>query len=94
MRYLPHTPQEIAAVVRQGAAMGITKVRLTGGEPLVRKGIVKPDDVIVVNCSGHTFPVEKHLLDEGWARSVDLESDRLIDKEKDTMPIPQEERSS
>jgi cyclic pyranopterin phosphate synthase len=32
--------EEIAAVVRQGAAMGITKVRLTGGEPLVRKGIV------------------------------------------------------
>ena len=32
--------EEIAGVVRQGAAMGISKVRLTGGEPLVRKGIV------------------------------------------------------
>ncbi len=31
--------EEIAAVVRQGAAMGISKVRLTGGEPLVRRGI-------------------------------------------------------
>ncbi|HBG70938.1 MAG TPA: radical SAM protein [Bacteroidales bacterium] len=31
---------EIADVVRYGAGQGITKVRITGGEPLVRKGIV------------------------------------------------------
>jgi threonine synthase len=27
---------------------------------------------VVVNCSGHTFPVEKHILGEQWARQVDL----------------------
>ena len=32
--------------------------------------IIKPDDVVVINISGHTFPVEKHLLGEGWARTV------------------------
>lgn len=31
--------EEIAGVVAAAAGMGITKVRLTGGEPLVRKGI-------------------------------------------------------
>ncbi|MDH7489302.1 MAG: GTP 3',8-cyclase MoaA [Anaerolineae bacterium] len=31
--------EEIVRVVRVGAEMGITKVRLTGGEPLVRAGI-------------------------------------------------------
>lgn len=31
---------EIAEVVRVGARMGIRKVRLTGGEPLVRRGII------------------------------------------------------
>lgn len=31
----------IEAIVRAGAAAGINKVRLTGGEPLVRKGIVE-----------------------------------------------------
>jgi GTP 3',8-cyclase len=31
--------EEIAAIVRAGAELGITKVRITGGEPLVRLGI-------------------------------------------------------
>ena len=32
--------EEILAVVKKGVAKGITKVRLTGGEPLIRRGIV------------------------------------------------------
>jgi GTP 3',8-cyclase len=32
--------EEIAEVVKVGAGLGIKKVRLTGGEPLVRKGVV------------------------------------------------------
>ena len=38
---------------------------------LVSNGTIKPDDVVVVNCSGHTFPVEKFLLGDAWAQSVD-----------------------
>jgi threonine synthase len=37
---------------------------------LVSAGVVKPDDLVVVNCSGHTFPVEKHLLGDTWARNL------------------------
>ncbi|MGE5383661.1 MAG: GTP 3',8-cyclase MoaA [Omnitrophica WOR_2 bacterium] len=41
---LPHNEilsfEEICEVVETGAALGITKVRITGGEPLVRRGIV------------------------------------------------------
>jgi cyclic pyranopterin phosphate synthase len=32
--------EEIVQIVKEGVSRGITKVRLTGGEPLVRKGIV------------------------------------------------------
>lgn len=32
--------EEIVEVVREAISMGVTKVRITGGEPLVRKGIV------------------------------------------------------
>jgi cyclic pyranopterin phosphate synthase len=34
------TFEEVEDIVRAGVGMGITKVRLTGGEPLVRRGIV------------------------------------------------------
>jgi cyclic pyranopterin phosphate synthase len=33
------TYEEILRIVRVGAGLGITKVRVTGGEPLVRKGV-------------------------------------------------------
>lgn len=39
---------------------------------MISAGIVKPEDLVVVNCSGHTFPVEKHLLGDAWARSLDV----------------------
>ena len=43
----------------------------------VRAGIVKPSDTVVVNCTGHTMPVEKTILGEGWARNVVLSSQAL-----------------
>jgi threonine synthase len=39
---------------------------------LLNKGIIKRDEVVVVNCSGHTFPVEKHLLGEEWAMTIEV----------------------
>jgi len=39
---------------------------------LVSNGTIRPDDVVVVNCSGHTFPVEKFLLGDAWERSLDV----------------------
>lgn len=45
MAFLPQkqlmTDDELVSVVRAGAAMGIRKLRLTGGEPLVRPGLTK-----------------------------------------------------
>lgn len=39
---------------------------------LLSTGVIKRDEVVVVNCSGHTFPVEKHLLGDEWARTVEV----------------------
>jgi len=45
IKLIPHDEiisfEEIREIVRQGVRDGISKVRLTGGEPLVRKGIVE-----------------------------------------------------
>jgi len=41
---------------------------------LVRAGVIKPTDVVVVNCTGHTMPTEPFILGDNWARNVVLPS--------------------
>jgi len=38
--------EDILEVIREGISLGITKVRITGGEPLVRKGVVNLVEMI------------------------------------------------
>jgi threonine synthase len=47
---------------------------------LIRAGIIKPTDTVVVNCTGHTMPAEPLVLGSGWARNVVLpqESDQGV----------------
>jgi threonine synthase len=47
-------------------------VAFAGLIKLVRARLVKPSDVIVVNCTGHTMAIERTILGEGWARNVVL----------------------
>jgi threonine synthase len=49
-----------------------TGVTFAGLFKMVQEGIIKPDDVVVVNCSGHTLPVELEILDEQWQRQFDV----------------------
>jgi threonine synthase len=42
---------------------------------LLNQGVIQRDEVIVVNCSGHTFPVEKHLLGDEWAQTVEMSTE-------------------
>jgi threonine synthase len=48
-------------------------VAFAGLFKLVRAGIIKPTDTVVVNCTGHTLPAEQFLFGEGWTRDVDLQ---------------------
>lgn len=49
-----------------------TAVAFAGLEKLLRNKVIRPDESVVVNCSGHTFPVEKHVLGDQWAVDVHL----------------------
>jgi threonine synthase len=49
-------------------------VAFAGLIKLARNGSIRPDEVIVVNCTGHTMPIERLILGEGWARNVVLSS--------------------
>jgi threonine synthase len=53
-----------------------TAVAFAGLEKLIHNGAIKTDELVVVNCTGHTFPVEKHVLGDQWAVDVHLSQDQ------------------
>lgn len=58
-----------------------TAVAFAGFERLVQAGVIKSDEQVVVNCTGHTFPVEKHVLGEQWGVDVKLDGSHTPIKE-------------
>ena len=47
-------------------------VAFAGLFKLVRAGLIKPGDTVVVNCTGHTIPAEEMVLGANWTRNVEL----------------------
>jgi CheY-like chemotaxis protein len=43
-----------------------TSVAFAGLEKLISREYIRPDDCVVVNCSGHTFSAEKHALEDRY----------------------------
>ena len=56
-----------------------TAVAFAGLIKMVRMGVIKPTDLVVVNCSGHTMPIEKMILGEGWSRDLEISPQALRD---------------
>jgi threonine synthase len=59
-----------------------TSVAFAGLEKMLKDGTITKDENVVINCTGHTFPVEKHVLGDQWAVDVHLS--------KDQSPAPRE----
>lgn len=49
-----------------------TAVAFAGLDQMIGQGIIRPDEIVVINCSGHTFPVEKHIMDDENVLDVHL----------------------
>lgn len=49
-----------------------TAVAFAGLERMFTEGMVAPGETVVVNCSGHTFPAESHVLGDQYTLSVEL----------------------
>lgn len=64
-----------------------TAVAFAGLIKMVRAGLIKPSDVIVVNCTGHTVPVEQSVLGDNWSRDVVFPGA----EEAEAQPAPQPE---
>lgn len=50
-------------------------VAIAGLFKLVRAGVIKPTDTVVINCTGHTVPADTFLLGENWSRDVNFPSE-------------------
>jgi threonine synthase len=59
-----------------------TAVAFAGLEKLLKNGDISKEELVVVNCTGHTFPVEKHVLGDQFAVDVELSDGQA--------PAPQE----
>jgi threonine synthase len=53
-----------------------TSVAFAGFEKLSKNGVIGKDELVAINCTGHTFPVEKHVLGDQWAVDVHLSKDQ------------------
>jgi threonine synthase len=49
-----------------------TAAAFAGLFKLIGQQVIRRDEIVVVNCSGHTFPVEKELLGDEWAHDVEV----------------------
>ena len=49
-----------------------TAVAFAGLHKMINQGIITTDETVIVNCSGHTFPVEKHIMSEEVILSVSV----------------------
>jgi threonine synthase len=47
-----------------------TAVAFAGLFNLIRTGQISRDEIVVINCSGHTFPVEKHIVDDRFTHHM------------------------
>ena len=62
-------------------------VAFAGLFKLIEAGVIRPDENVVVNCTGHTLPVTQELLGDEWAQSFDVLQAAAATA---PMPVPQE----
>jgi cyclic pyranopterin phosphate synthase len=80
------TFEEIERVVRLAVGLGITKIRLTGGEPLLRRGVedlvariaaIPGIEDIAMTTNGMLFPTKGRALKDAGLRRVSFSLDSL-----------------
>jgi threonine synthase len=49
-----------------------TAVAFAGVEKMLALGYIGKDETVLINCSGHTFPAEKHILEDQYVLDLEL----------------------
>jgi cyclic pyranopterin phosphate synthase len=90
MEFLPRDEvlslEESARIVRIFASLGVTKVRITGGEPLVRKNIgwlfhkisnIPTLKEIVITTNGSQLSQHAEMLKKSYVKRINISLDTL-----------------
>lgn len=69
--------ESFAAMRRIASKAGLsvepaTAVAFAGLEKLLREGTIQAGESVVVNCSGHTFPAESHVLGDQYLLNLEI----------------------
>lgn len=48
-------------------------VSFAGVAKLMRNGVIKPDELVAINCTGHTMPVQNDILGTDWSTDISLQ---------------------
>lgn len=62
-------------------------VAFAGLEKMVAEGYIGEDEIVVVNCSGHTFPAEKHILEDQFVLDLELGEQKVVTSSAPAVPI-------
>lgn len=78
--------EAFAAMRRLARVQGISvepaaSVAFAGLQKLIEAGTIQPHETVVVNCSGHTFPVEKHIINDQMVLDMKLSAQARSDEE-------------
>lgn len=65
-----HRAMHVLAKMEGISAEPAAGVAFAGLFKLIRAGVIKPSDTVVVNCTGHTLPAEPIVLGDNWSRDV------------------------
>jgi len=69
-----HRAMHVLAKMEGISAEPAAGVAFAGLFKLIRAGVIKPSDTVVVNCTGHTLPAEPIVLGDNWSRDVKFPS--------------------
>jgi threonine synthase len=64
-------------------------VAFAGLVRLIRSGVIKPDEFVVINVTGHTTQIEPHVLGEDWSHDVVLPNSFEIAVKDGSTQLPQ-----
>jgi threonine synthase len=57
-----------------------TAVAFAGLINMVKSGQIKSSDIVVINCTGHTVPVEQEVIGDEWAMDVEYPPKRMMEQ--------------